>query len=213
MPTGKPGPSADGLAAFLFDKILYSKQVCDRNGQAVGLSQAKRDEYLGKIRYSIEQGLPITASEYLPLVAISNPIKRNTQAPGLAGIDVMRRLAEVLHAVEQHYQPGMRWLVVGRTVADVLTDAKPAAPPKLQRRSHNQTANGDPLVNYNEPDNAGLPHNGRIGRREAEFVRTNLDLVNERRAAGHPPIDPTNSDDARRYGLRPTEQEGGGAAS
>jgi hypothetical protein len=110
-PTSKPGPGAGNLAEFLFDKILYSKQVCDRNGQAVGLSQAKRNEYLGKIRYSIEQGLPITATEYLPLVAISNPIKRNTQAPSLSEVDVMRRLAEVSHAVELHYPAGMRWLL------------------------------------------------------------------------------------------------------
>ena len=93
-------------------------------------------------------------------------------------------------------------LVVGRTVAEVLADAKPLAPAKPERRSHNKTANGEPLVNYNEAENAGLPHYGRIGRREAEFVRDNLELVNQRRtAAGHQPIDPTNPDDAKRYGF------------
>ena len=70
------------------------------------------------------------------------------------------------------------------------------------RRSHNTTSNGGPLVNYNEPDNAGLPHKGKIGDKEAAFVRQNLQLVNQRRAAvGQPPIDPTNPLDARRYGF------------
>jgi hypothetical protein len=98
-------------------------------------------------------------------------------------------------------------LVVDRTVEEVLTGAKPVEAPKSQRRSHNRAANGDPLINYNEPDNAGLPHNGRIGRHEANFVRANLELVNERRAAaGHPPIDQANADDARRYGFLSGEQ-------
>jgi hypothetical protein len=93
-------------------------------------------------------------------------------------------------------------LVVGRTVAEVLADAKPAEPAKPGRRSHNKTADGRPLVNYNESEHAGLPHYGRIGKVEAEYVRTNLELVNERRvAAGHPPIDPANPDDAKRYGF------------
>lgn len=105
-------------------------------------------------------------------------------------------------------------LVVGRTVEEVLTGAKPVEPPKPQRRSHNRTANGEPLINYNEPDNAGLPHNGRIGRREADFVRANLEVVNERRtAAGHPPIDPANTDDANRYGFPSDEQSGGSETS
>lgn len=97
-------------------------------------------------------------------------------------------------------------LVVGRTVAEVLADAKPVEPPKPQRRSHNRTANGEPLVNYNEPEHAGLPHNGRIGKVEAEFVRANLELVNARRvSAGHPPIDPAKPEDAKRYGFAVSE--------
>jgi hypothetical protein len=72
--------------------------------------------------------------------------------------------------------------------------------------SHNSTKDGQPLVNYNDPDLAGLPHKGKIGEQEAAFVRDNLDLVNERRtAAGDPIIDPTNPIDAKRYGFEPTE--------
>lgn len=92
---------------------------------------------------------------------------------------------------------------------EVLAQAEPVAPPKPQRRlqgegrrSHNQRADGGPLINYNEPDNAGLPHKGKIGEAEAAFVRDNLELVNSRRAtAGHAPIDPSNPEHAKRYGF------------
>jgi hypothetical protein len=94
-------------------------------------------------------------------------------------------------------------------VEEVIANAKPVTPPKPQRgsqsserRSHNQRADGGPLVNYNEPENAGLPHKGKIGETEAAFVRGNLELVNERRtAAGHAPIDPSNPEHAKRYGF------------
>jgi hypothetical protein len=76
------------------------------------------------------------------------------------------------------------------------------------RRSHNSTtADGGPLINDNEPDNAGLPPKGKIAEHEATFVRSNLQLVNERRtAAGHPPINPPNPLDAKRYGF-PVESQ------
>jgi hypothetical protein len=93
-------------------------------------------------------------------------------------------------------------------VEEVLANAEPVTPPKQrrsqsgERRSHNQRADGGPLVNYNEPDNAGLPHKGKIGEAEAAFIRDNLELVNERRAAaGHTPIDPSNVEHAKRYGF------------
>jgi hypothetical protein len=111
MPAGTPPSDPAGLATFLFDRILYSNQVCDRNGQAVGLSPAMRADYLAKITHAIEQGKPIVASEYAPLVAISNPIKRNTQTPSLTEIDMLRRLSETAHAVELYYPPGMHWLL------------------------------------------------------------------------------------------------------
>jgi hypothetical protein len=97
-------------------------------------------------------------------------------------------------------------------IEEVLANAQPVVPPKPQRRSrgegtderrsHNQRADGGPLVNYNDPENAGLPHKGKIGEAEAAFVRDNLEVVNERRAAaGHPAIDPSNPAHARRYGF------------
>jgi hypothetical protein len=92
-------------------------------------------------------------------------------------------------------------------IEEVLANAEPIEPPKNNRRpqgegrrSHNQRADGGPLINYNEPANAGLPHKGKIGEVEAAFVRDNLALVNERRtAAGHAPIDPSNPEHAKRY--------------
>jgi hypothetical protein len=97
-------------------------------------------------------------------------------------------------------------------IEEVLASAQPVVPPKNNRRSqgdgrrsHNQRADGGALVNYNEPENAGLPHKGKTGEVEAAFVRDNLELVNERRtAAGHAPIDPSNAEYARRYGFEDT---------
>lgn len=87
-------------------------------------------------------------------------------------------------------------------IEEVLANAQPVVPSKPQRRSHNQRADGGALVNYNEPENAGLPHKGKIGATEAAFVRDNLELVNERRTdAGHTPIDPGNPEHAKRYGF------------
>lgn len=101
----------------------------------------------------------------------------------------------------------------------VLADAEPVAPPNRpkssngngERRSHNRTAGGEPLINYSDPQFAGLPHNGKIGKREQTYVQGNLEEVNARRAAqGHPPIDPANPVDAERYGFvgqeQPTDQ-------
>jgi hypothetical protein len=92
----------------------------------------------------------------------------------------------------------------------VLADAAPVNPPPRarssggngERRSHNRTATGEPLVNYGDPQFAGLPHNGKIGKREAAYVQANLEVVNQRRTdAGHPPIDLANPVDAERYGF------------
>ena len=96
---------------------------------------------------------------------------------------------------------------------EVLANAESVEPqPKPRtngdRRSHNRTASGEPLVNYSDPEFAGLPHNGKIGKREQAYVQANLEEVNARRtAAGHPAIDPNNAVDAERYGFpAPSEQ-------
>jgi hypothetical protein len=92
----------------------------------------------------------------------------------------------------------------------VLADADPVnQPPKSrssngngERRSHNRDKDGNPLVNYGDPQFAGLPHNGKIGKKEQEYVHTNLEAVNQKRvAAGHPLIDPSSPLDAERYGF------------
>lgn len=93
----------------------------------------------------------------------------------------------------------------------VLTNADPVTPPKSpsERRSHNRDKDGNPLVNYSDPQFAGLPHNGKIGKKEQAYVQANLDEVNVRRAAaGHPPIDQTNAEDAERYGFPAPDQQG-----
>jgi hypothetical protein len=91
-------------------------------------------------------------------------------------------------------------------IEEVLGNAEPVAPPRRQsngeRRSHNRTASGEPLVNYSDPQFAGLPHNGKIGQKEQAYVQANLELVNQQRVeAGHPAIDPNDPIDAERYGI------------
>lgn len=76
-----------------------------------------------------------------------------------------------------------------------------------ERRSHNRTATGEPLVSYGDPEYAGLPHYGRVGKKEQAYVLANLDQVNERRvAAGHPAINLADPADAERYGFTASEQ-------
>src|SRR5208282_3402871 len=81
-------------------------------------------------------------------------------------------------------------LASGRPMDEILASAAVVAAVKQRRSSHNTTRDGGPLINYNDPEHAGLPHKGKIGEQEAAFVRENLELVNERRTtAGQPVID------------------------
>jgi len=93
-------------------------------------------------------------------------------------------------------------LATGRPMDEVIAAAAVVEVVKQRRSSHNTTKDGGPLINYNDPEYAGLPHKGKIGEQEAAFVRDNLDLVNERRTtAGQPVIDPANPLDVKRYGF------------
>ena len=95
-------------------------------------------------------------------------------------------------------------LANGRPMAEVLAEAEQVVTPPRQtsRRSHNKTANGEPLQTFDTLKNAGLPHMGKVGAREARLVRENLEAVNASRTAqGHAPIDPANPIDAKRYGF------------
>jgi hypothetical protein len=61
-------------------------------------------------------------------------------------------------------------------------------------------------VDYSSPEHAGLDHPGRISQAEREYVSTHLEAVNQRREqAGQPPLDPSNPDIAKRYGLHTDE--------
>lgn len=111
LPTGTPESGARGLATFLFDEILHSRQVCDTRGALVRMSDGKRQDYIDKLTRTIRAGVPITATEYLPMIAVANPIKRNTQQPALAELDLVRRRVEIIRAVEMYYEPGMKWLL------------------------------------------------------------------------------------------------------
>lgn len=122
MPQRRPEEGPEGLANFLFNEVLYSRQVCDRTGTQVGMSPETRKEYVDKVKYSIDNGVQIVATEYIPLAAIGNPLKRNTQGVALAEIDFMRRLAEISKAVEMYYKPGLIWIVGNEVPAFHGTD-------------------------------------------------------------------------------------------
>lgn len=71
-------------------------------------------------------------------------------------------------------------------------------------------------IDYASPEHAGLPHRGRVTDAEREYVRSNLDAVNERRVqAGHDPIDLTDPKQAEKYGLSepPSDEFNVGAGS
>jgi hypothetical protein len=61
---------------------------------------------------------------------------------------------------------------------------------------------------FASPEYAGLPHRGRITDAEKEYVRNNLDAVNQRRVQqGHDPIDPADPRMAAKYGLAAPEPD------
>ncbi len=78
--------------------------------------------------------------------------------------------------------------------------ANVAAPKTAESPKRGRKAAG---TDWSSPENAGMPHRGRVTPAEADYVHANLDEVNERReAAGKSPIDPNNPDDKKRYGLK-----------
>ncbi|MBI4004725.1 hypothetical protein HY358_01150 [Candidatus Roizmanbacteria bacterium] len=104
-------------AAVIFDDVLFSSIVCDRQGTVVGMSEATRAAHIEKVATAMRQGIPIEASEYTPLIAIGNPLKRSTQQVAMAEIDFIRRLAEISKAVETLYPPGLHWSVINEVPA------------------------------------------------------------------------------------------------
>lgn len=112
-----------GLAEFVWTKLLYSPQFVDRNGKEVAMSDEAMQKHIAKVESYIAAGVPIQASEYTPLIAIPNPLKRRTQSVDLADIDFMRRLASVAKAVEMYYEPGVQWQVINEVPAPTFIDA------------------------------------------------------------------------------------------
>ena len=86
-------------------------------------------------------------------------------------------------------------LAVGRSMSDVLTQAKPIVPEKPSRSR-------EPGRDYETLEFAGFPHRGTTSDEEARLVRENLDQVNANlAAAGKRLIDPQHPDHAKRYGF------------
>lgn len=104
-------------ATFIFDKILFSPMVCDRNGVEVAMSAEAKQWYVDKVAFAIQHGVPVEISQYTPLAAINNPLKRFTQSPAMAEVDFVRRLAEVAHAVKMIYPKGLHWTIINEVPA------------------------------------------------------------------------------------------------
>lgn len=106
-------------------------------------------------------------------------------------------------------------LARGRSMKEILADATPyVAAAVMTRRSHNRRTDGGPLTDYTLPENAGLPHKGKVSPKEAEYVRANLEAVNARLSAqGIRTIDPADSELAKRYGFDSTSSQPAPGAS
>jgi hypothetical protein len=77
-----------------------------------------------------------------------------------------------------------------------VAQAKTEAPPRQRSRR------GGERTDYSSPENAGMPHRGRVTEAEAAYVRDNLDAVNRRRQeAGHPALNPSDEKTKSRYGF------------
>jgi hypothetical protein len=88
-------------------------------------------------------------------------------------------------------------LATGSKMADVLAAGQPI---KAARRPGGGSGAGN--IDYSRPENAGMPHRGKITEAEQEYVRAHLDEVNQhRQAAGHPPLDPNDPKTKERYGF------------
>lgn len=176
------------------------------------------------VSFSDPSGQMVENTEQLVYIVVADhpdldqPVRLEAMPEELAGLGKLAIKDHVILDVTRQGEEPERYvltrsnfdkLATDRPMAEVLADAKPVVPTPQKRTSHNRTASGEPLVNYNTPESAGMPHKGKIGADEAAFVRANLELVNERRvAAGHPPIDPAKAADAKRYGFEGAAEGG-----
>jgi hypothetical protein len=96
-----------------------------------------------------------------------------------------------------------------KKLADALTPflekAHPsqiAQPQTIRQRAPRGSRPDTEKIDYTEPSYAGNPHKGRVSPAEAEYVRTNLNLVNQRlKAEGLREIDRADTKMKDRYGL------------
>lgn len=84
----------------------------------------------------VNSGSTIVTSEYTPLGAINNPLKRGVQALALTDIDFFRRLAQTAMAVELYYPPGINWQIINEVPA--FTDML-GLDPEYALAFHNQS--------------------------------------------------------------------------
>ena len=79
------------------------------------------------------------------------------------------------------------------------------------RRGRRQGTGSRQRIGWSSPERAGLDHPGRISEAEKEYVRANLEEVNDRRRQhDQRELDPDNPEDVERYGLLPQPRNDSG---
>jgi hypothetical protein len=89
-----------------------------------------------------------------------------------------------------------------RPFLDKAHPANVAQARSAETRTRRSRAGGDGRIDYSSPENAGMPHRGRVTEAEAAYVREHFDEVQKRRSdRGHPLLDPADPKVKARYGL------------
>ena len=79
------------------------------------------------------------------------------------------------------------------------------------RRGRRQGTGRRQRIGWSSPERAGLDHPGRISEAEKEYVRANLEEVNDRRRQhDQRELDTDNPEDVERYGLLPQPRNDSG---
>jgi hypothetical protein len=174
-------------------------KVSDLTGEEIGA-----EEHLARIVVEEHPELPDPVTlEVLPdeveaLLPEEQNFVRVTYYPSVEGGGVPRAL---MFSVEEFNN-----LSPERDMEAILSDALAAQQEqegrRRGRRGRRGAAERRERIDYSSPEYAGLPHRGRVPEAEKEYVRNNLEAVNDkRRAQGHDPIDPSDPRQAERYGL------------
>lgn len=171
-----------------------------------------------KVLYSDLSGEMIQGPEDHAIVTVTShpdleqPVRLDARPSELAQLGELSIEAVSLQVEQPDEEPTVHILPIekfnelageGMEMEAILAGATPAVVSlAARRRNHNRRSDGGPLINYGDPEYAGMPHKGKIGDDEKRIVQQNLEEVNARLTAqGVRTIDPANPEHAERYGL------------